>query len=458
MARNTDSKNDNNTNSEQVSSDPTSVAINNLRIRRAKNEKKKGRQRVIFIFIILLIIIALTMSVINLIFRNSTPEPQLYIVTEDNLEQDLRTTALILRDETIVDANASGILMPYKSSGEKVAQGDLIAKTFSDAAIPILEQIDILDQEISERQLELIASGNVSENTDIDQIYNSYDRDLKVYVSRLRSISNEEIDISAMANIDEEIDLKLRERSSALTAIDFYDEELSELIGQRESLQTQLANYESNIYATSSGNVSYVVDRYSRPFNQDQIGRLTVRDFEGYDASSSKIGARINSGESALSISSSFEQHYVIIVSEEEAEDFVLNSYYDLNFPRQIVEIENAQLRYMEEMGSGNVKLSFASSDHIHDLADSRQIEISVRLFSPQGFKVPNNAVQEDDGQAFVMVLRSGYTYRQDVNVIARDQNYTIIENIEEPEHVLADGSIVIQNPEVVEDGDQITN
>lgn len=446
-------------NIEQVDIVSSQAADNKSRLQSEKQEKQKLRERWTLIVVILFVIVALTLTSINLILDNSRPDPQLYIVTEDRLNIEVDASALILRNENLISANRSGILRPYKNSGEKVAIGDLVARIFPESAQATLDQIDELDRQISERQVELISGSVLPEDDGIEDIYIEYDKELVDYVNQIRTVSNTSSDNNFDKNIDEKITLKLRERSQELSTLSLGDETITNLISSRNNLQQSLEQYASNIYSPYSGVVSYLVDDYSKPLNESRLGSLTAQVIDADHDNTSKLGETIESGAAAFNIIDEYSQYINVALEQETAELFTVGDYYVLDFPEQNISLEDANLAQITQANEdGLVVLSFRSRRNLEILADIRKTNVSINLSSTRGLKAPNNAILENEstGEFYVMVMRSGYVYRQKINRGPRDNNYSIISTDEDATYVLRDGSIIIQNPEVVESGESI--
>ena len=383
----------------------------------------------------------------------------MYIVTEDRLNIEVDASALILRNENLISANRSGILRPYKNSGEKVAIGDLVARIFPESAQATLDQIDELDRQISERQVELISGSVLPEDDGIEDIYIEYDKELVDYVNQIRTVSNTSSDNNFDKNIDEKITLKLRERSQELSTLSLGDETITNLISSRNNLQQSLEQYASNIYSPYSGVVSYLVDDYSKQLNESRLANLTAQVIDADHDNTNKLGETIESGTAAFNIIDEYSQYINVALEQETAELFTVGDYYVLDFPEQNISLEDANLAQMSQANEdGLVVLSFRSRRNLEILADIRKTNVSINLSSTRGLKAPNNAILENEstGEFYVMVMRSGYVYRQKINRGPRDNNYSIISTDEDATYVLRDGSIIIQNPEVVESGESI--
>ena len=449
----------NHENLEQVDIVSSQAADNKSRLQSEKQEKQKLRERWTLIVVILFVIVALTLTSINLILDNSRPDPQLYIVTEDRLNIEVDASALILRNENLISANRSGILRPYKNSGEKVAIGDLVARIFPESAQATLDQIDELDRQISERQVELISGSVLPEDDGIEDIYIEYDKELVDYVNQIRTVSNTSSDNNFDKNIDEKITLKLRERSQELSTLSLGDETITNLISSRNNLQQSLEQYASNIYSPYSGVVSYLVDDYSKQLNESRLANLTAQVIDADHDNTNKLGETIESGTAAFNIIDEYSQYINVALEQETAELFTVGDYYVLDFPEQNISLEDANLAQITQANEdGLVVLSFRSRRNLEILADIRKTNVSINLSSTRGLKAPNNAILENEstGEFYVMVMRSGYVYRQKINRGPRDNNYSIISTDEDATYVLRDGSIIIQNPEVVESGESI--
>lgn len=429
--------------------------------RRKELEEKRLRQRFYIMIIFVIIIIILAFAMINIIRSEYKPKPQLYILVPGNLEKSIESKALILRDEIQLEASNTGVMAAGVTSGEKIAVNDPVAKIIDLQAENERKELAEVNEEISVRQLDLLNDHNLPDDGLVERIYSKYDIQLSEYIKTLQDIANDKLPIDNTAMIQEELSLKLKERSENLNTLDFEDEKIINLKNRKSNLESYLKDYETPIISKNSGYVSYLIDEYSRKITEDDIDRIDPETIlsSNIDVHKEKnmLKQNLNKGQSALSLITSFDQHLVVPVDIALAEEFEIDNIYDLKFPRENLELNAVKLVSIKEQGE-YAMLTFYTSQKIGDFADLRYTPVSMKIESVRGLKIPQSSIvkSKDGKKTAVMVLKRAYVYEQEIEILAEDDEYAIITNKENSDSELSDGSIIVQNPETVKDGEKL--
>lgn len=432
-----------------------------LLARRQEQEEKRLRQRFYIMIVFVVVIIILAIAMINLIRSESKPKPQLYILVPGNLEKNIESKSLILRDEIQLEASNTGVMVAGVTSGEKIAVNDPVAKIIDLQAENERKELAEVNEEISIRQLELLNEHNLPDDGLVERIYSKYDLQLIDYIKTLYDIANDRLPMDNTSMIQEELSLKLKERSGNLNALDFNDEKIINLQSKKTNLEKYLRDYETPIVSKNSGYVSYLIDQYSKKITQKDIDSVDPETIINADIDVHKeknmLKLNLNKGQSALSLITSFNQNFVVPVERKYADKFEVGNIYDLKFPRENMELNAVRLDSIKNQGEYAV-LTFYTSQKIGDFADLRYTPISLKIRSVQGLKVPQSAVvrSKDGKKASLMVLRRAYIYEQEIDILAEDDEYVIIADKEDSENELKDGGVIVQNPETVKAGEKL--
>ncbi len=432
-----------------------------LLVRRQEQEEKRLRQRFYIMIVFVVVIIILAIAMINIIRSESKPKPQLYILVPGNLEKNIESKSLILRDEIQLEASNTGVMVAGVTSGEKIAVNDPVAKIIDLQAENERKKLAKINEDISVRQLELLNEHNLPDDGLVERIYSKYDLQLIDYIKTLHDIANGKLPMDNTSMIQEKLSLKLKERSENLNALDFNDEKIINLQSRKSDLEKYLKNYETPIVSKNSGFVSYLIDQYSKTITQEDIDNIDPETIVNADIDVHKeknmLKLNLNKGQSALSLITSFNQNFVVPVEKKYADKFEVGNIYDLKFPRENMELNAVRLDSMKEKGE-YVVLTFYTSQKIGDFADLRYTPVSMKIKSVQGLKVPQSAVvrSKDGKKASLMVLRKAYIYEQEIDILAEDDEYVIIADKEDSSKELKDGGVIVQNPETVKAGEKL--
>lgn len=432
-----------------------------LLARRQEQEEKRLRQRFYIMIVFVVVIIILAIAMINIIRSESKPKPQLYILVPGNLEKNIESKSLILRDEIQLEASNTGVMVAGVTSGEKIAVNDPVAKIIDLQAENERKELAEVNEEISIRQLELLNEHNLPDDGLVERIYSKYDLQLIDYIKTLYDIANDRLPMDNTSMIQEELSLKLKERSGNLNTLDFNDEKIINLQSKKTNLEKYLRDYETPIVSKNSGYVSYLIDQYSKKITQKDIDSVDPETIINADIDVHKeknmLKLNLNKGQSALSLITSFNQNFVVPVERKYADKFEVGNIYDLKFPRENMELNAVRLDSIKNQGEYAV-LTFYTSQKIGDFADLRYTPVSLKIRSVQGLKVPQSAVvrSKDGKKASLMVLRRAYIYEQEIDILAEDDEYVIIADKEDSENELKDGGVIVQNPETVKAGEKL--
>ncbi len=432
-----------------------------LLARRQEQEEKRLRQRFYIMIVFVVVIIILAIAMINIIRSESKPKPQLYILVPGNLEKNIESKSLILRDEIQLEASNTGVMVAGVTSGEKIAVNDPVAKIIDLQAENERKELAEVNEEISIRQLELLNEHNLPDDGLVERIYSKYDLQLIDYIKTLYDIANDRLPMDNTSMIQEELSLKLKERSGNLNTLDFNDEKIINLQSKKTNLEKYLRDYETPIVSKNSGYVSYLIDQYSKKITQKDIDSIEPETIINADIDVHKeknmLKLNLNKGQSALSLITSFNQNFVVPVERKYADKFEVGNIYDLKFPRENMELNAVRLDSIKNQGEYAV-LTFYTSQKIGDFADLRYTPVSLKIRSVQGLKVPQSAVvrSKDGKKASLMVLRRAYIYEQEIDILAEDDEYVIIADKEDSENELKDGGVIVQNPETVKAGEKL--
>lgn len=116
-----------------------------------------------------------------------------------------------------------------------------------------------------------------------------------------------------------------------------------------------------------------------------------------------------------------------------------------------------AKIKYISEPANGEVLISFEVTDNIQNYYDMRLADVRVITNQYEGFMVSEESIVEVDNQKGIYIIKEGIVKFVAAEVIATDNGYALIKNIENKENAVqgSSGTIKVYD-EVVKDTDKV--
>ena len=397
------------------------------------------------------------MTLILTVMRQRKPTPRLQFVQTGSITHSIEADALVVRDETVLAAPASGTVRPLTGEGVRVAADARLAMVVASGMDTILTELENCEQQIAEIQMELMAAGDIPEAV---AVFGETDEELLAIVRLMRR------DLSArtlgdMTAYRYAVDRILEDRESRLLSVDFRDARLTQLAGQRESLTWQLSEHAGIVTSPRPGIVSYRFDGLEADLTPETVRSLICADLdairerqEGYRGAEGMVEA----DDPVVRISNGLEQYLAFTVPSDQTGWFQPGSIHTVQIPEEGLVIENAVVTVLTEEAD-RALVVLKTDRKVLRLFDLRTVSCSISLpdRTVTGLRVPLSALTSADGQDGIMVLQSGVIRFAPVTVLDRDRSYAIIEPPEDNPYGIRTASVVVTNPGSVQEGDRIS-
>jgi len=264
---------------------------------------------------------------------------------------------------------------------------------------------------------------------------------------------NENLLPTDVKNIENQIDQKIIElnKQTDNSRINEYKKEISELVYKKakiagesskqgsylKQLINERANYEKNlnsgaeyVKSQTSGIVSYKVDGLEETLTPNNLDSLNEEYLNNLNIKTGKI---IATNTECGKIIDNFTCYIATISDSQQAEETAEGVKVKVRLASNI-EVE-AKIISKKQQESGKYLLILEINKGINELTNFRKITFDLIWLSYTGFKVPNQAIVEQDGLNYVVRKRAGYTTKVLVKIPkindkeVRNDKYTIIEN-----------------------------
>lgn len=302
---------------------------------------------VIFVYIIIRILISLPKEKLAI-----------YEVQNSYIDTNISTTALIIREETLVTAESSGYVSYYVRDGEKIGKNKTIYTI--DETGSVYAKLKDSDSD----SLTMSKDGLEEVRTRISNFENYFD------FSDFSDVYNFRYDIEN-------------------AVLELTNEALIEQLTSLDSNDTNAATYKK-INTKEAGIVTYYQDGYET-FNIDSFKASDV-DKNTYKKKTLKTGEIINSGDPVYKLITSENWYLIAPVSEKEANELEGKDYITINIHNSSKNIDcNFELVTKDSKHFVILSLNQQMVNYINE----RYIDIVILQDQNNGLKIPNTSITQ---------------------------------------------------------------
>lgn len=371
-----------------------------------KDKKKELRISKISIalFFFCIIAIAITMYIIY-------NKEERYLVKEGTIDHVTIGQGYIIKNETLIDIDATKVLVPTVSEGSRVTKGNIIATYRNQEYQQYQERLRDIDENI----LEALKDVKIEYSSEINNI------EKQVLNSVIASKG-----ITSMVNMQEQrvhINNLLSKKAALVGALSPEDAYVKQLIRDREQIEKQTKISTANIKATVSGLVSYTSDGLENKLNLSTIDKFNYEDVKNI------VNNDKNITNDKIKITNNYEAYILVKASDIEDKYIKEGAKHTIKIiDSEIIIIEGIISRIVTtEEGS---EVLFKITNGIENLIENRVMEIEVVWTSFGGLIVPNSAILKDEKGTYVKILTRGDYIDIRVNVDRKNKEYSIVSNV----------------------------
>ncbi len=422
-------------------------------------ERRKVRNRAITMSIGVLFIMLITAVMIIAVMNQTKPRPRFMFIQEGTVEHKVSSTGLIIRDESVFTAASGGVLKPMATEGSRVARGQKVAMIIPADQQEKIRELAKLEQDIVDLQIELMNSGK---GAGARAIYDETNAALSSVVNLIRSDLIRS-DVSSIGGYSTSLDVLIDQRSTKLLPIDFRDSRIEQLKNTRSQLELSLGLDARTIICQQPGILSFELDGLEEQISIDSALTITpdqLQNYIGSSTSSEETDNIVEQDEPVLRITGSINQVLLFWLDDADAANFEIDSYQNLSIPKDGIVIPDCRIIRSQSYENG-VLAAFETSRRIEWFSDRRTVDAEIITASTTGMRVPMVSLidhNDKNGAAGIMVVNGGLTEHVNVRVIDHDNEYAIIEPIENESYAPEISTILVVNPSSVEEGQIIAD
>lgn len=420
-------------------------------------ERRKARSRAVGMAMFVLVIMLVTVLLIIDVMQQARPQPRFIFLSEGQIDEAVRAQGLIIRDETVYTAPASGLLKPLAAEGSRIATGQKLALIIPADREEQLRDLQKIEKDLTELQIELMNSGKGS---GARAVYDESHSALAGLAGLIRNDTGRG-DLSRLSTYEASIEVLLEQRTGKLAAIDFRDARVTQLQSLRQQLELSLGLESGTLYGQNPGIVSYKLDGLEATLRNEIVLELPPTQVQALLSSEPEMSAaptQVSAEQPVLRLTSSHHQAFAFILPGAGVSDLAMDRSYDIDLPNDHLTITGCSLLRVEPFADG-VFAVFSSDRMVERLSDRRTIQADITLSSTTGLRAPVSALFDLDdnrGEASLMTVLNGKTQTIRVAVIDRDREFAIVEGLTGEPLQPALSTVIVVNPESIGEGEFI--
>lgn len=325
------------------------------------------------------------------------------------------TSALLIRDETVVESNAEGVKSFTINNGERVSKNGVLANVFVNEDVSnIYSKINSLNDQIN--SLENLSLYHDS-STDINIVTDNINSKI---IELNEACKNGKINSSD--KLSAELFALLSSKSNIIGTGGDSTTYISSLKAQLDSLKATAPKPQKIIYAPISGYFIDEIDGYEKSFDIKNILKLTPNEFKN-------IKAQTKSDNALCKIVSDHTWYFATEISSDDALKLKEGSNYTvLTDQNSEKEIQTKLVALNSDENSNKVLAIFSFKDTDKDLATVRNLSITIILERYKGIKLPNRAIRMIDEKLGVYVVYAGIIKFKPITPLYSTDTFTICE------------------------------
>lgn len=346
-------------------------------------------------------------------------------------------SAIVLRDETVVEAKEYGKLSCVATEGEPIAKDATVALMsltgFSENDIVKLAK---LQNDIKDYQQNNIIKA--SKYADLDTL-NSKINEKMSQISGM-AISRQ---TQGLAVAEQDLRTLINDRVAYMKTIVKADEPLDRMYQQEAALEEKINSTRKAVTAPLDGFVSYYLDGYESELTVASIDKMTPATMK---ALMNDILKNNKPFKSEITVAAnqpicrivSPAKWYAIVVTNAPENQLVQGTSREVTFDGMQKTVNANVLKVMNE---GRTSIA------VLEISEGTKEMLSLRLINGhlgqdiEGFRVPLNMVAEENGRAYIRLAGIGNSgKRVEVTLLGRDDKYAIIKETNADEGLIAAG------------------
>ncbi len=353
------------------------------------------------------------------LFNGFTAEVQTVTAIEAEEADVLAREAYLMRDETLIRADYSGVVDYAVEDGERVGVNALLAEVYAAADDgSVRRRVEAIDEELA-----LLAASNIGEGVIVSDTSATDTRISSLLYAIRGNLHNGNYDYARRET--DSLLIQLNKREIITGKVQNYDARIAALTAERANLTARLQGASQTIRSTESGYFFYGADGYEEIFSVDKVARLTLDDFDAMRASP----ADPVSAQTVGKMISSYAWYIAVPMEKIELDAFAEGETYEVAFPYHYgLTLKMSLARVITETERDDALLIFSCTRMPEEFSYLRtqNVELTVRV--REGLRVPAEAIRVIDGETCVYIVHGGKVELRRVRILLERDGDCIVE------------------------------
>ena len=368
--------------------------------------EKKIRKGIVFaVVLILALVFIYAVYLVAKLVQNPT---NTFMVTNGKISQEESDIGYIIREETVVKGqNYKNGMVKIKNEGEKVAKGDSVFRYYSSGEEELKNKIAELDVEIRS----LMQNEKSSFPSDVKLLESQIEKEL----DSIYGVNNAQKIQEYKKNINSYITKKAKISSPS-------NSRLKELLSQREEYENRLTSDSENVNAPESGIVSYRVDGLESVLTTENFTKFNKSFLQDLKL---KTGQTVASNEEVGKIINNYQCYIVFNSNTNEAKNSKVGD--TIKIRVQNSDTLKASVENIIDEDDESKTITVKITNDVEKLIAYRKISFDIIWWDAEGFRIPNEAIKEENGLSYVVRNRNGYYNKMLVKILKQNDEYCIV-------------------------------
>ncbi len=365
------------------------------------------------------------------------------MVRYDTIENSSEYDGIIIRDETVITSDSSGVLESVAIENTVVKRGKMVASVYTGSVDKEtqnkLKQVNARIAEITGAQeSSLVFEGDQAK---IESNISTRISDIIISINdkNIRHVAELKGDLNLL--IDKKLEVS-GESGSVATMLD-------ELQAQKEQYENMLSSTKQNLYAPKAGIYSTNIDGFEQVLGGDAMLSMTVEDFKTMEDTEPELAE--GADQPVCKIVNNVEWYAAMLVEEAKAAEMKVGQPVYIKIGENVEEY-NATISYISPASGKRCVVGITATEYSDEAMKNRKTKITLITNKYSGIKIPIEAIRVNNGVQGVYTITEGLMKFKKADIIYKDDNYAIArENNGDSSSVLLYDEVVIDAKEVGE-------
>ena len=348
------------------------------------------------------------------------------MLKEDKIEESVKTSGVLIKDESIHSFSLSGIAEILPKNGDRVANGELIATVYSGTEEGVSEDVKTRLADINKR---------------IEAINSSHSGDA-VFMSDATKIESEIADCvnKIIADVSERNTQLISEYKYRLSTLadqkavakgekEGFADELVRLRAEKSVLEAQLGKLENAVMASMPGIFVEGNDGFEEKLNMASVEKLTPGDInEVINREKNGEVTTADEGTFVYKIVDNYSYCVAVNVDDSMTEDLEVGDSVKIRFSDFTKNDCQAFIKYISDKDEkGKRCVVCACNTYVGGLLEKRVVNVDFVKKSMSGYKVKIENLHTVDNSVGIFVKRGAVMRFIPVNIVYNNEDEAIV-------------------------------